>query len=64
MHGTIKIITTRGFGFILGANGQDYFFHESACVGTPFSDLRVGQAVTFDEGMGPKGRRADNVKAA
>jgi cold shock protein len=64
MQGTIKRITDRGFGFIAAANGQEYFFHQSACVGTRFDDLRQGQEVTFDEGQGPKGPRAENIRTA
>ena len=37
------------------------FFHQSACNGVQFDDLREGQAVTFEEGQGPKGPRAENV---
>ena len=33
----------------------------TACVGTPFDQLREGQAVSFTVGQGPKGPRAENV---
>jgi CspA family cold shock protein len=59
--GTIKRITDRGFGFIATADGTEYFFHQSACAGTPFGDLREGQPVSFTVGQGPKGPRAENV---
>ena len=62
--GTIKTLTTKGFGFIAGPGGEEYFFHQSACVGMRFDSLREGQAVTFDVGQGPKGPRAENVKPA
>ena len=42
-------------------DGNEYFFHNSACNETRFDDLREGQAVTFDRGQGPKGPRAENV---
>jgi CspA family cold shock protein len=61
--GTIKRKTDKGFGFIAAANGTEYFFHQSACVGTSFDDLREGQRVSFDVGQGPKGPRAENVRA-
>jgi CspA family cold shock protein len=64
MNGTIKTLTGKGFGFIEGADGKEYFFHQSACVGMRFDSLREGQAVTFDVGQGPKGPRAENVKLA
>jgi cold shock protein len=60
--GTIKRITDKGFGFIATADGTEYFFHQSACQGTRFDDLREGQNVSFTVGQGPKGPRAENVK--
>lgn len=59
--GTIKRMTAKGFGFISTAEGTEYFFHQSACAGTPFDQLREGQAVSFTVGQGPKGPRAENV---
>ena len=59
--GTIKRITDRGFGFIAATDGTEYFFHQSACAGTPFDALREGQPVSFTVGQGPKGPRAENV---
>lgn len=61
--GTIKRITDKGFGFIAAGNGTEYFFHQSACIGTNFDQLREGQTVSFTVGQGPKGPRAENVKA-
>lgn len=65
MNGTIKrLISEKGFGFVAGQDGHEYFFHQSACAAAPFDDLREGQAVTFEKGQGPKGPRAENVKPA
>jgi len=65
MNGTIKrLVSDKGFGFILAVDGSEYFFHQSACSATPFDDLREGQAVTFERGQGPKGPRGENVKPA
>jgi CspA family cold shock protein len=61
--GTIKRITDKGFGFIAAADGTEYFFHQSACLNTPFDNLREGQAVSFTIGQGPKGPRAESVTA-
>jgi CspA family cold shock protein len=64
MRGTIKrLVTDKGFGFIAGADGVEYFFHRSACAGGTFDRLREGQSVTFDVGEGPKGPRAENIRA-
>jgi cold shock protein len=61
MNGTIKRMTDKGFGFIATAEGPEYFFHQSACAGTRFDDLREGQVVSFTVGQGPKGPCAENV---
>jgi CspA family cold shock protein len=61
MTGTIKRLTDKGFGFIAASDGKEYFFHQSACVSTPFDHLREGQEVSFTVGQGPKGPRAENV---
>jgi CspA family cold shock protein len=63
MNGTIKrLVSDKGFGFILADDGNEYFFHNSACNNTRFDDLREGQSVTFERGQGPKGPRGENVK--
>ena len=64
-NGTIKrMVNDKGFGFVAAADGQEYFFHQSAVAGGQFDQLREGQAVTFDTGQGPKGPRAENVRPA
>jgi CspA family cold shock protein len=60
-NGTIKRVTDKGFGFITAEEGTEYFFHQSACAGTRFDELRAGQTVSFTVGQGPKGPRAENV---
>ena len=65
MNGTIKrLVSDKGFGFVAAADGNEYFFHQSAVVSGGFDQLREGQAVTFDTGQGPKGPRAENVRVA
>ncbi len=61
-EGTIKRLTDRGFGFIDTGGGNDLFFHSSALEGVSFADLKEGQRVSFTEGVGDKGPRAENVK--
>ena len=63
-EGTIKRLTDKGFGFISTGSGNDFFFHTSSVEGVRFEDLREGQKVSFNEGKGPKGPRAENVKPA
>ena len=63
-QGTIKkVLTDKGFGFIEGDRG-DIFFHHSAVEGVAIEALQIGQAVTYEEGRGPKGPRAENVRLA
>ncbi len=64
MTGTIKTLRSeKGFGFIKGDAGKEYFFHQSAIFGERIEDLREGDSVTFDLGQdGPKGPRAENVR--
>jgi cold shock protein len=61
-EGTIKRLTDKGFGFIANGSGTDMFFHMSAVEGARFEDLREGQKVSYNEGRGPKGPRAENVR--
>ncbi len=60
-EGTIKRLTDKGFGFIDIGNGEDLFFHMSSLDGCHYDDLQEGQRVSFTEGQGPKGPRAENV---
>jgi len=63
-RGTIKkIIKDKGFGFIKGDNAE-FFFHRSAVEGVSFEELSEGQAVEYNEGHGPKGPLAENVRPA
>ena len=61
-EGTIKRLTDKGFGFINTGGEKDLFFHSSALDGVSFADLKEGQRVSFTEGVGDKGPRAENVK--
>ena len=66
MNGTIsKVLADKGFGFIKGEDGQEYFMHRTALKdGSIFEQVREGQPVTFDSGKGEKGLRAENVRLA
>lgn len=56
-----KLVADRGFGFIEGEEG-DIFFHHSALQEVSIEALRIGQAVEYEVGHGPKGPRAENVR--
>ena len=62
-EGTIKRKTDKGFGFIDTGNGKDMFFHSSNVEGAGYDSLREGQRVSYNEGSGPKGPRAENVRS-
>ena len=60
-EGTIKkIVADRGFGFISGEDGKEYFFHRSAIAN--FDALRGGERVQFEIEPSPKGPRAGRVR--
>jgi len=59
-----KLVPDRGFGFIEGERGDDLFFHHSSVEGGTIEDLREGQDVAYEVGRGPKGPRAESVRAA
>jgi CspA family cold shock protein len=61
-EGTIKRLTDRGFGFIETGSDKDMFFHSSNVEGENYDQLQEGQRVSYTEGRGPKGPRAENVK--
>jgi CspA family cold shock protein len=62
VKGTIKrLVSDKGFGFVAAQDGTEYFFHQSACTGVRFDELREGQSVSFEKGQGPKGPRAERV---
>jgi CspA family cold shock protein len=64
--GTVKrVISDRGFGFILGEDGKEYFFHRDGLSSSvDFDRLVGGETVTFETERGPKGDRAVRVEAA
>jgi cold shock protein len=64
--GTIKkVISDRGFGFITGEDGKDYFFHRDGLdASIDFDRISGGEQVEFDLESSPRGPRAVNVKAA
>jgi len=65
MTGTIKTLTEKGFGFIAReGEAKDLFFHSNDLNGVSYTDLKVGDAVTFDVEEGPKGPAAKNVTKA
>jgi CspA family cold shock protein len=59
-----KVVQERGFGFITGDDGKEYFFHRSELeLGLSFDRLVGGERVTFSVEPGPKGLRAVRIRA-
>ena len=63
ISGTVrKLVREKGFGFIHGADGTEYFFYRTAV--DYFYELAEGAAVTFQPTQGVKGPRAEHVATA
>ncbi len=60
--GTVKWFDPRkGFGFIIGPDGQDIFVHFTVIEGDGFRVLKDGSSVTYDAEHNDKGWRATKV---
>jgi CspA family cold shock protein len=64
--GTVKWFNdAKGFGFIKPDDGsEDLFAHFSEIRSTGFKSLRENQKVSFEIGVGPKGKQASNIRAS
>jgi len=63
--GTVKWFDPKkGFGFIVGPEGQDVFVHFSSIAGDGFRALKDGESVEYDFIETPKGLHARNVRRA
>lgn len=51
----------KGYGFIIGEQGQDVFVHYSSIEGDGFRALRDGEVVAYELVKGDKGHQARNV---
>jgi cold shock protein len=63
LPGIVKSVHgSKGFGFVMGEDGQEYFFHRSAVTGGGrFEEIVAGDRVRFEPSEGPKGPRAESV---
>ena len=62
-HGTVKWFDSKkGFGFIVGSEGEDIFVHFSVIQGDGFRSLKDGEAVDYEVERGAKGLLAKNVR--
>jgi CspA family cold shock protein len=62
--GTIKkLVSDRGFGFITGEDGKEYFFHRNELgTSSDFDRLIGGERVEFEPEASPKGPQATKVR--
>jgi len=51
----------KGYGFILGDEGQDVFVHYTSILGEGFRALKDGETVDYELIKGDKGLQARNV---
>ena len=64
MNGTVvRMVVDRGFGFIAGDDGQEYFFHRNALHGVHFEDLAPGSLVVFQRGEDPGDEPGEDPRA-
>ena len=64
-QGTVKWFNDqKGFGFIAGGDGNDYFVHHSNINADGYKTLPEGANVEFEIEEGDKGARAVNVSLA
>lgn len=64
MNGKVKFFSAeKGFGFITGEDGKDYFAHYSQIKADGYRSLNDGQDVTFEIEVEAKGPKAVNIEA-
>jgi CspA family cold shock protein len=56
--------TKKGYGFIIGDQGQDVFVHYTSIIGEGFRVLKDGETVQYEIVEGEKGSLARNVVKA
>ncbi len=64
MDGVIRNTNERGYAFIRGEDGEDYFLHVSQLRGIAFQELRQHDTVSFQPADGPPGKGPIATNAA
>jgi cold shock CspA family protein len=64
MQGTIdRIVTDGSYGFIVGPNGEEYFFHQTGVKEAEFSELTTGTPVWFEVSEDPGDQPDEHLRA-
>jgi CspA family cold shock protein len=58
-----KLVRERGFGFVRGDDGREVFFHRSGLGPSDYDSLSEGDIVEYVVQEGPRGARAESVRA-
>ena len=58
-----RVMPEGGFGFVIGPNGEEYFFHRSALVGVEYEELAEGVPVEFNVGEDPGDTPDEHLRA-
>jgi cold shock CspA family protein len=58
-----RVYPEEKYGFIIGPNGEEYFFHMTALQGPEFSELAAGVPVKFDVSTDDGDRRDEHLRA-
>ena len=63
MRGSLtRLVKKAGYGFILGEDGCEVYFHQASLEGVDFRSLSVGEWVEYEVQFGPEPLRALKVK--
>lgn len=57
-----KVFRSKGYGFVRGIDGSEYYFHRNSVLHDDFDRLEPGTGVTMVPEMGEKGPQASSVE--
>lgn len=64
MQGTVdRVVPEEGFGFIIGPNGEEYFFHRTALKEVSWEEIGPGVPVFFQSEQGTGDRPDEHLRA-
>lgn len=64
MQGTVdRVNADEGFGFLIGPNGEEYFFHRSGLVDAEWGEMAPGVSVWFQVSEEPGDQPDEHLRA-